>query len=93
MDKYLGTALISMIKTKKEEILSKDAIKELEAQPRLSDIQDIMRMGINNHVAETNASLSLAMREYNQDKPKKWVVFVVFVIFGALSGTFLPMLY
>jgi len=92
MDKYLGTALISMVAAKKEEILSKGAIKELEAQPKLAQIQDIMRMGINNHVAETNASLSLAMREYNQNKPIKWVVFVFFLVLGGLLGTLIPML-
>lgn len=92
MDKYLGQALISMVAAKKEEILSKDCIKELEAQPKLAAIQDIMRMGIKNHVAETNASLSLAVREYNQNKPLKWVVFVFFLVIGSLCGTLTPML-
>lgn len=86
MDDFVGAKLLSMVKIKKQEILSESAVGQLAAQPQLRDIASILNDGIQNHIAETAASVTLAQREYTQKKPLKWVVFVVGLLIGGLLG-------
>lgn len=92
LDEFVGQKLLSMVQIKKQEILSKSAVNHLAAQPQLKDIADILNEGIQNHIAETAASVTLAEREYNQKKPLKWVIFAVGLVIGALLGYGVPKL-
>jgi len=84
--------LKKLVASKKQEILSKTAIQALESQPKLRGIEDILNDGIKKHVAETNASLLQAQKDYNQGRPKKWVVFAIGLVLGGLAGWGLPTL-
>jgi len=45
-----------------------------------------MDQGIQNHTAEAAASLTLAEKEYAKYKSLKWVVFLFFLVIGAVCG-------
>jgi len=52
----------------------------------------ILQYGIKNNIPEASASLLSAERDYNQGKPQKWIVFLIFFIIGGCLGFGIPKL-
>lgn len=47
-------------------------------------------MGVKDHIADTNASLLKAEKDYFRNRPKKWVVLSLFLILGGITGYAVP---
>lgn len=48
-----------------QDILSEEALENLQKQPKLKGIDVILKVGLKHHVAETSAILLSAERDYN----------------------------
>ena len=69
MDKFIGSKLLSMVETKKQEILSQQTVDALNAQPMLKGIDMILKAGIKNE--ETGGTFKIRKLTVAYHRTKK----------------------